>query len=268
MLNINIDLSALKELSGMDQILDQFAKEETLKLGAMCQAHMVELANERLHSRRQKYLDNLKPKVEEDCYILELDASQLWVEEGMEPHNMLDDLLSSPKAKHAKDGSMYLIVPFDKSPGKGQTGTQAGQMDLVNTLKGEMKKQKIPWSKIEKDDQGRPKIGRLHSFSVEDKPLKTQEGPNQGHGPIGAVKQGITGIPFLRNVNVYQHEKDGKVSRSVLTFRIASSKHREQGRWEHPGLTPINIFPDTQQWGIEQVEKILLPDLMARLGNV
>jgi len=252
----------------MDQVMDQFAKEETLKLGAMCQAHMTELANERLHSRRQKYLDALKPDIQEDCYVIELDQSALWIEEGVAEHNMLDDLLSSPKAKHAKDGSMYLIVPFDKSPGKGQTGTPAGQMDLVNVLKSEMKARKIPWANTERDDQGRPKIGRLHTFSVEDKPLKTQEGPNQGKGPIGSVKQGITGIPFLRNVNVYQHEKEGKVTRSVMTFRIASSKHREQDRWNFPGLTPINIFPDTQEWGIQQIENVILPDLMARLGNL
>ena len=258
----------MKSLSNIDQELESFAKEETLKLGAICHAHAIELANERLHSRRQKYLDNLKPKIEGDAYVIELDASQVWVEEGLEPHNMLDDLLSSPKAKHAKDGSMYIVIPFDKSPGKGKTGTPAGQWDLVGTLKSEMKKQKIPWAGIERDDQGRPKLGKLHTFSIKDQPLKTQEGPNQGKGAIGSVKQGITGIPFLQGVNVYQHEKEGKISRSILTFRVASSKHRDQNRWEHPGLTPINIFPDTQQWGIEQIERVLLPDLMARLGNM
>ena len=258
----------MKSLGNIDQELEAFAKEETIKLGAICHAHAIELAKERLHSRMQKYLDNLKPKVEDDCYILELDQSVLWIEEGMEPHNMLDDLLSSPKAKRAKDGSTYLIVPFDKSPGKGQTGTPAGQMDLVNTLKSEMKKKKIPWASVERDDQGRPKLGKLHTFNIENQPLKTKEGPNQGKGPLGAVKQGITVIPFLQGVNIYQHEKEGKVTRSILTFRVASSKHRDQNRWEHPGLTPINIFPDTQQWGIEQVEKILLPDLMSRLGNI
>jgi hypothetical protein len=259
----------LKSLCNIGKELDDFAREETQKLGMMAHAHMIELANERLHSRRQKYLDNLSFKEEDGAYIMELSGDVLWIEDGVEPHNMLQDLLASPKAKRSKDGSTYLIVPFDKSPGKGASNTPASQMDLVDTVKKVLKQNKIPWATIERFENGQPKLGRLHKLDIMDQPLKTKEGPGQGKGKIGDVRQGNSGIPFLKGLSIYQHDNGkGGVTRSILTFRIASSKHQGSGKWDFPGLTPINIFPDTQDWCVDQIEKLILPDLMARFSEL
>ena len=235
----------------------------------LAHAHAVELAAERLHSRHQKYLDNLSFKEEDGAFIVELAEDAIWIEEGLEPHNMIQDLLSSPKAKRTKDGSAYVIIPFDKSPGKGASSTPASQMDIVGAVKKVLKQNKIPWANIERFENGQPKLGRLHTLNIMDQPIKTKEGPGQGHGRIGEVRQGNTGIPFLKGLSVYQHDNGkGGITRSILTFRIASSKQMGSGKWDHPGLSPINIFPDTQEWCVDQIEKLILPDLMARFGEL
>jgi hypothetical protein len=226
---------------------------------------MIELTGERLHSRRQKYLDNLSFKEEDGAFVVELAEDAIWIEEGMEPHNMLEDLLASPKAKRAKDGSMYLVIPFQHN--KAPQNTPASQMDIVGAVKKVLKQNKIPWAKIERFENGQPKLGRLHKIDITDQPIKTKEGPGQGSGRIGEVRQGNTGIPFLKGISVYQHDNGkGGVTRSVLTFRVASS--RQEGKWDHPGLTPISIFPDTQEWCVDQIEKLILPDLIARFGEL
>jgi hypothetical protein len=243
----------------------------------MTMAKVTELANERLHSRRKQFIDALSMREEDGIWVIELAGEARWIDDGMEPHSMLDALLSSPKAQRSADGSTYVVVPFEHGPGKGATNTPASQLDLVGTVKSEMKRRKIPWATIERDDQGRPKLGRLHKFSVKGKPSKTGEGPGQGWGPVGDTKQGYSdrnarmrqhggpgggGIPFLQGVAVYQNAVEGGgVKRSVMTFRIASSKHRGEGRWEHPGLEPVNIFEDAWKWALETMDKEIMPKL-------
>ncbi len=261
----------------MREELEAAAKEAQASLAAQVHAKAVELASERLHSRRQMYVDALTLDESDGVAVLSLDATAGWIDDGMEPHSMLDALLSSPKAKLAADGSRYLVVPFEHGPGKGATNTPASQLDIVSAVKSEMKARQIPWSKIEKDDQGRPKLGRLHKFDIDHKPVKTGVGAGQGWGPVGDVKQGPNerqavgggpgggGIPFLKGVAVYQHAVEGnKTQRSVMTFRIASSKH-DDVRWKHPGLEPTNIFEDTYKWALETVENDIVPALIKRL---
>src|SRR6185369_6175367 len=104
--------------------------------------------------------------------------------------------------------------------------------DLTDTIKAEMRRRKIPYGNLEKGADGQPKTGLLHSFDIMKAPNKTGEGPGQGKGPVGKVRQGPTGIPFLQNIRVYQKsvtdKKTGKssVSKSIMTFRTVSSKQK------------------------------------------
>jgi hypothetical protein len=278
MFSIEIDISEIKDLAkNLEEAMKSSAQEAARDLSAMVHAKAVELAGERLHSRRQMYIDALSVSEEEGAFILSLDGKAGWIEDGMPRHSMLDDLLASPKAKRAADGSSYVVIPFNHGPGKGETNTPASSMDLVDTVKAELKRRKIPIGKIEKDDQGRPKIGRLHKFSINDAPLKSGTGPGQGWGPVGSVKQGPNarqavgggpgggGTPFLANVAVYQHAVDGGgVKRSVMTFRIASSKH-ESPRWDHPGIESAAIFPSVVEWAQNTIDEEIVPKLMTSL---
>lgn len=234
-------------------------------------ARAIDLAGQKLKGRRQMYVQALDvfPADGEDVWIVSLKASARWIDDGQPKHSMLDALLASPKTKVSKkDGSKYVVVPFDQSPGQGVTTTTPAQQDLISTIKSAMKKEGIPFGKIETDAAGVAKVGKLHSFSVTGAPLKTKQGPGQGHGPLGSVRQGPTGIPFLQNVNVYQ-KPDPKakkgVKKVIMTFRIASSKHQGQGRWEHPGNEGVHILEDAAQWGLETWSKEIAPALIDRV---
>jgi hypothetical protein len=293
MLGVNIDISEFKDLAaGMEEGLKKACADAARDLAAATHAKTVEIANEKLHARRRKYIEALRLSQEGDVWVLTLDASARWIEDGLPPHNMLDNLLTSPKARRGKDGSTYVIVPFEHGPGKGPAEDTKEHQDLVNVLKQQMKKGvldldakdkskrvKIPWGDIEKDSAGNAKLGRLHRFNISDRPLKTQEGPGQGRGPIGDVRQGPNmrqragggpgggGNPFLQGVAVYQNlDKDtGAVKRSVMTFRIASSNQQGESIWDHPGLEATGIMDEAWDWAMGQVETEILPKLIETL---
>lgn len=294
MLTVNLDISAFKDLGDdLQGALKKACDDAAMKLAAATHGKAVEIANQKLHSRRRAYIEALSLRQEGDVWVLSLNGSARWIEDGMPPHNMLDNLLSSPKAQRAKDGSRYVVIPFEHGPGKGPAEDTPAHQDLVNTLKKEMKrgvidldhpekgkKVKIRWNELERDPQGKPKLGRLHRFNVGHSPLKTHDGPGQGRGPIGDARQGPNmrqragggpaggGNPFLQGVSVYQNLDDkGNVQRSVVTFRIASSKQDGEDIWNHPGLEGTNILDDAWAWAMEQVESLILPQLIEKMWS-
>lgn len=260
MIYFNLDLGVIADLAReFKPSVDRAMKEAARDLAAQTHAHILEEVQEKLHSTRQKYIDALgMTQVDNDTWVITLGKEAMWIEEGITPNkDMLDGLLRSPKAKTAKDGSRYLVVPFEHK--KGQTSQTSAQKSLTDTIKSEMKKRKIPYGKLETHADGRPKTGLLHSFDIMKQPIKTGQGVGQGHGPVGAVKQGPTGIPFLQGVRVYQtkvKDKAGKesVKKSIMTFRIASSKHKGQGRWVHPGLEAKRFFDEAARWAQKEFE--------------
>ncbi len=229
-------------------------------LSAQAHAHLLEQVQSKLHSTRQKYIDALRfEQVEDGAWLITLEPSALWIEEGIPANReMIDDLLKSKKAKMSKDGSRYLSVPMQHN--KGPSQQTPAQQDLTATLKSELKRRNIPYGKIEKDSAGNPKVGLLHKFDIRHGPMKTAHGPGQGKGLIGQVRQGSSGIPFLQGVRVYQKpvkDKTGKTSvqRSIMTFRTVSSKQKGSGKWVHPGLTPKHFFEETADWALQEWER-------------
>lgn len=264
MFNINIDISELLGLVKIDEAVHTAAKTAGQALAAATHAYVEKEAQVRLRSRRQMFLEavSMYHDESEDVWIVSLDAKAKWIDDGLEPHNMLDDLLKSPKAKTAKDGSKFLSVPFKHN--KTPSSQTKAQKDLSSTIKAEFKKLGIPYGKIEKDAQGNAKLGLLHTVDITKQPLKAFEGPGQGKGPIGSVRQGHTGIPFLKGVQVYQRkvlDKQGKekIQRDIMTFRMASSKQQDKGMWDHPGVEGAFIFDDAARWAQETWTKQVLP---------
>lgn len=267
-LNVNVDATCLDQFKNLEKVIQAELQSAAQVLTAMVYSKVIDYAGQRLHSRHQMYLEGLKPPVLVDgVWVVELDAKLMWIEDGMEPYDMLDGLLASPKAKTDKQGNRYVVVPFKHGPGKGPAQSTPAQMDLISTIKKEMEKRKIPWSKIENKEDGTPKLGRIHTFNIMDKPLKSHEGPGQGHGPVGAVRQGNTGIPFLQGVNVYQKEKEGKIKKDIVTFRIASERHRGQ-KWMHPGLDAVHILSDVYQWAEHEMRDKIAPQISERIINL
>jgi hypothetical protein len=272
MVYINIDMKDLLELrKEIEPKMENILKEASRDLAIQTHAHIVEEVQQKLHSTRDKYLQALHfEEVSEDVWIVSLDQKAMWIEEGMEEHEMIDDLLSSSKAKTAKNGSRFLSVPFQHN--KGPTQQTQAQKDLTDTIKSHMSKQKMAYGKIETDANGKPKLGLIHKFDILKQPTKTHEGPGQGRGPIGSVRQGPTGIPFLQSVRVYQKRiQDGagkeKTVKSIMTFRVASSKHKGTGRWVHPGLEAKNFFEEAHDWALRLWEEKIKDQIYKKVSD-
>ncbi len=262
MVFVHVDISDILSISGVKEKVESAAKDALRDLTAQTHAHIVEQVQSRLHSTREKYLDALEPpnQLSEDVWIISLNEKAMWIEEGIEPNKeMIDDMLKSPKAKTAKDGSKYMVIPFEHN--KKPSAQTPAQKSLTDTIRGELKNRNIPYGKIEKDAAGNAKKGLLHKFDINNAPLKTSNLPGQGKGPVGQVMQGPTGIPLLKGIRVYQREiKDPhtgktKVQKAIMTFRVVSSKMKGTGRWVHPGLEPKRFLDEAADWALRQWEE-------------
>jgi hypothetical protein len=277
---LNLDLSSIADLVSMKPIVEKAMKEAARDLAKMTEDKIKGLARQRLKSRYKLYVDGLSTRqVDEDTWLVILSGKVKWIEDGQESFNMLPWLLKSKKAKTAKDDSKYLTIPFEHGPGKGPTSeggaSGAAEQDLIAAIKSQLKginkarkangESPVPFGSLEKDANGAPLIGRLHSFDVTHAPLKTHDGPGQGKGGIGEVRQGPSGTPFLQGVNIYQTpytDAAGKqrVRRSVVTFRTVSSK--QKGLWEHPGNDAVNLMEEGLEWARREWETTISPEIL------
>lgn len=272
MIYLNLDISALLNLQkSLEPAVKDSMARAAAKLTEATKAHIIEQANTKLHTRRQKFVEALTVFPIDDkqgVWVVNLDKKARWIDDGMLEHEMIDDLLKSPKTKTSKDGSRYLSIPFDHSPGKGKTGTTPAGKTLIDTIRSELKTRGIPFGKLEKGPDGKPLLGNLHNIDITKSPVKTIEGPGQGKGPIGDVRQGPTGIPFLQGIRIAQHAvkdpKTGKdnVKRTITTFRTVSSKHKGTGRWVHPGLEPKHLLEEGADWAARQWALIAGPEMV------
>lgn len=267
MFYINLDASGLITLLGTGKAAKRALKNAGSMLTAQTREHIVEEANKRLKTRRQMYIDGLSAFQEnEHTWVISLDAKVRWIDDGLQPHNMLNDLLKKAKKVNEKTGGRYVAIPFQHK--KGPTQMTPAQKTLTDTIKAEMKKFGVPYGKIETHPDGTPRMGVLHRFDISQVPLKSAQGAGQGWGPIGEVRQGPTGIPFLQGVQVRQRmaiDKKGKeyVAREIMTFRIASDSQRSQpGRWDHPGLPAVPLIEEAAQWAKDHWEKEVSPKIM------
>jgi hypothetical protein len=239
-------------------------------------------AGRKLHSSRRLYLENCTVYPDSNgTWVIELLKPAHWIEDGREKGSMVDSLLNGPGVKTNKHGERYKIVPFHHNkPPSQMTETQ---VDLRNTIREVFKEHGIPWGQptqmaernraegfVDGGDkftnlgnnesapgesygphlnpaQRRLSTKLLGKLNIMDKPLKTGEGVGQGQGPVGAVRQGMTGIPHLQGVRIYQNEiktthGDLVTQKDVTTFRTVTEKHKQEGRWEYPGVEGRKFF--------------------------
>ena len=269
MLNVDIDLTPLENLANLET-LQKIGDEAAKKLTALTQAKIMEFAGQRLHSRLTKFQKGVTITEESSgVFIIHLDDKLGWIEDGVPAHSMIPDFINSPKAKTAKDGHKYMNVPFRTTSGEsGPTQTTPYQQDIVKEVKKQLKKEKISFSKIETDDQGRPKLGLLHKIKVKT-PLKTREGPGMGWGDVGKPRVGSTGKEFMAGASVHQFKDDqGRVKRGVVTFRVASEKQLGTDLWNYPGLEPTHIFQDAYEWALKELELSVMPEIISKINEL
>jgi hypothetical protein len=246
-LKFEIDIEALAATFKEEAQKVQEALYEGVKaLSAMTYARTVELANEKLHTTREQYIEALDYKeISKGVWVVSLSEKMLWLEEGKDAGSMVDDLLKK-NPKTAKDGTKYKVIPFEHS--KSPSRMTPMHQSLVEDLKKELKSRSIPFKKIEKNADGSPRVGKLHSLNIAS-PLPT---PRASH-------------PIFHGLTIYQSKTpSGKMRRDIMTFRIVSEKHKQTGKWVYPGLEAYKLMDKAFEASVKEFEDQILPSILAK----
>lgn len=283
-LDLHINISQITDLQNAltDDVKGKL-RRAVEQLAIQTHAHVVEQANAKLRSRLRPFLQNLTfGKVGDDVWAITVLRPGLWIEEGRPAGEMIDDLLKAKTAKTAKDGSRYVAIPFQHN--KGPTYQTPGEAALIRTLKAALKEANIPYGKIERNPDGSPKIGLLHSLDI-DTPHTNDTRDDLGRRtyrqrmhPRPQGQQGPGGRPFLWGVRIYQRllrDKNGKplldkqglprASRHIMTFRVASSKHKGTGKWMYPGIEGKKFLDEAFEWAMKEWDTKIAPSLLGDL---
>lgn len=265
MITITLDLEDLLGLKKIEETAKEVIKKANEGAAKTLRGYIVTEADKVLHSRKKAYIESIILQKEDDFYIVALDKKAAWIEDGMDQTDMVPFFMKSSKVKQGKNGK-FLTIPFNLGYQKGVATTPA-KADLIATVKQELASRKINYSTVERDEQGAPKLGKLHSLSIKDRPVKTQEGPNQGHRPVGAVKQGPSGRAWLDGIKIYQVKgPKGGVKRAIFTFRTVKPEHSGQ-MWIHPGLDGVNIFEKAADFMQKELDDNIIPKILEEISQ-
>ena len=252
-------MSDLKLEVNINDIADQFKelKEEAEKallqgvesLSAMTHAKTLELARDNLGSLSKKYMDNVEyQKLEEGLWVVTLKEPAMWIEEGRKS-GFMEELLNGKSSKVNSKGERYAVIPFQHNKNPTEQSVQARQ--LADQIKSALRKEGINWKKIEKGPDGTPRVGLLHKLNIDNPRLKEVH------------KNAAT-----KGVAVYQRKgKDGNVRRDVMTFRIITEKHRNEGLWIHPGREGDKLLDKAFDWAVQTWENEILPTILQSVGE-
>lgn len=242
-----------------------------------------EMASNRLHTTKQQYVDSLKiEKIGPNIYSVSLDDEAKHLETGYDAYNMIaHGLTRGPKSKVSKDGYRYVVVPFQNSKGAA-AGTPAGDRQIQH-------KQTVTergWSLGASNNAGVAPPQGLHSgasLSAGIAELEKKSGLGKNiPGVTGKVgtwtshpanmnraiftdrygNQDVVDLdgpfnPLLNGLMKFQN-KVGKTTRgSFVTFRVASENPKAKGKWNHPGFQGAKIFPELEDWAMQQLQKLV-----------
>ena len=208
-------------------------------------------------------------KIAERIWVVEIMPEAAWIEEGRPPTSMATEswLLKPGKVKTAKDGSTYRVIPFTHSQlaGKDKPAHATSEISkpaLAAIAKRAIKSAGVNLKKIERHDDGSPKLGILHKIPIDVEHHRGVPGfSSKARTHEDAVKTGFKehgGIPYLSGLAVTQRvNAKGKVTREAVTFRVVSSKHRLEGRWEYPAVPAFDSLPAAMRYAELEWEKML-----------
>lgn len=229
-------------------------KDGVALLASSTNAKAHELAAEQLKTTSKKFRDALSfDNPEEGIYIVSLNEKMLWREDGITgPHEMIDDMLKN-NAKVSKEGFKYKVIPFRHEGGPTQNSPKT--MALLSIMKSFLKQKGVNYKKLETGKDGKPLIGKLHSFNYKT-PTSDFASPKPSK---------MASFPTFAGLNIYQHKNEkGAVQRSLVTFRVVSEKHKGTGKWVHPGLQGAHILDQAFFFAEQLFETDILPSILER----
>lgn len=218
----------------------------TLGKGALQEAQ--NLANNNLpDSLSNIYQDNLYfEELSDNMVVVGLRDEAAWIENGRKG-GFMEELLTSKSGspvKISKDGNRYRSIPFEHST-QTNTGASDSKQQMVSELKSFLKSKKQNYSKtrgLALDSNGSPRIGKIASFSLKDN---------------RKLSANLQGLSIHQNFN----PRTNRVERNIMTFRTISDKHKDSGKWNHPGRSPENILEDVYKWVDNTWKNDILPEL-------
>lgn len=253
-IKFNIDAAAIaQQFKEFALEVEQDLQKAVANLAAITDAKVKEMASQELHSSRQPFMDSLGfEEISPGIWVISVDEQGLWVEEGIEADKDMKPDMLAKNVKVSKSGHRYKAIAFDY--GKGPSQNTASTQQVIQYLKQQLKKENVPFKKIERDANGSPKTGKLHEFDF----------GNPG-GRMGGPGKGNT--PQLKGLSIYQSiTKTGNVRRDILTFRTVSDGPGSAGKWHHPGLAPKKFLDRALDWAMKEWEDKVLPEVLAKWG--
>jgi hypothetical protein len=170
-----------------------------------------------------------------------------FVEEGTKAYDMKQALQKSEKARRAKDGSLYLIIPFRHGT-PGAVGLRP-MPARIHALARVMQKSSITGRRMEPNAFGRPVARNTYAWGDRLSPKKITEA---GGSSFDARRFG--GMVRFGN------PKGGHGS--YMTFRVMSSKSSGWVRPAIPGLFPLKTaIEESTREGQEFLQAAFMEDL-------
>lgn len=237
----------IKNLKEFQIEVKQDIEQGMQNLAAITYAKVAEMANSELHSTRKTFLESLSfAEITPGVWVVALDEKAFFIEEGLESNkDMKPDLLKN-STKVSKEGYRYRTIPFDYGKGPSQMTPYA--QNLVNLIKYKLKKQGVPFKKIERDSNGNPRIGKLHTFNF--------GGGNPSSRASATALQGLS---------IYQSlTKSGSVRRDIMTMRTVSENPSSADKWIHPGIVAKKLLDKSLEWAEREWESTILPEILRK----
>ncbi len=209
-------------------------------------------------------------KIGSNMWVVELDQSAEYIDQGRPRMSMAtEDWLLKPndKLKTAKDGSTYKVIPM-QAGGASQHGEGpdiGAGMFLKHALHSAIKSAKVNMKQIERDSNGDPRMGILHKLDVSKFEEKGRTKQGAFSKPRTPAEAAATGLPahqghfMIGSAVVMQRPADNKAGakKEAVIFRVVSSKHQGEDRWQAPEIHGIKAMEAAYNWAQQEWMDIL-----------
>lgn len=244
--NLEINFDQFKQQVAKISNAGDIFKQALDLVATQAYGEAIRLAQEKLRSTRNLYLENLALEKSNDIknptYIIVLREKALWVEEGVAAHNM--------KKTHLKNKD-HVVIPFQHNKNIPSLMSNK-QYNIYKEIKSILKQEKISLAKPITNAKGVPVISTVKKITPA---AIITNVPSQ-------FKSKATGQSILNNLTIYQNEiktaKSTKVQKTIMTFRTLN---KQSTGWNVPELKGAKIFDQVYQWILENYLRIVTEQL-------
>jgi hypothetical protein len=241
-------------VEGLRRGIDKFAG----MLPILTEQHIRKLANERLNTTKDVFLDAVKTTMEDYILVVELDADD-WlanaVESGADPFNMKETHLKSSKARLSKPKKGGISYRYMRIPIGKQKDDKGGSTDKSQNL------QKKINEVMQKPNLGIKRLKVMMDGSVYESQKVLTSDPDLG------------GLYQVRKYGGSEefHSAKSKPRWNLVMFRTISENPLSKSQWNHPGIKPANIFKDTQAWlnaNVDEMMETFIQNELSKIGDL